>query len=437
MKKNKLMALLLVLAMVLSMTACTTAGENVEKYFSEVGGKLKILSGSNVSKKEAVTDTKTALPTPADFQVATDGTYSFGAVEGADNYVVYMYDAETGEGRFNSLPTTVTAGNLRDLIDYAYGIYDVQVIAYPAATDKTYKKSEAAHADFTCKGEVPAPQYAYRWDCFTKEFGVQLTNVTVYNASAFPKKVDITLTGADGSETKLSMENISLTDDVYYVTTDALTAGSYTMQVETLWDEAVVTNNALTSDLGTVELADNANAMTEGYGYLNTAVYTTLDYPTVADFDPAVGGNIGTWYYFENWKMSYKGVVSVATFGERGVEDVVYTATPAETLTDGSLYSFDIELQNASGKISLYDGFFYHDQNRGYGTLELKADGTFVLEILGSVQEESAAGGGMMMGGRGGVPHGSIQGTWLDNGDGTVKLSYNRSTAVSDSTGAH
>ncbi len=437
MKKNRCIALCLVLALVFSMTACTTARENIEKYFSEVNGKLKILTGASASDKKTVDNSKSALPTPANFTLAEDGTYSFGAVEGADNYVVYMYDAATGEGRFNSLPTTVTSGNLRDLIDYAYGIYDVQVVAYPAATDKTYKKSEPAHVSFTCKGEVPAPEYAYRWDCFTKEFGVQLINVTTYNASAFPKKTDITLTGADGSEVKLSMENISLADNVFTVTAENLPAGSYSLTVETVWDEAVVTNSKLESDLGTIELLDNANAMTEGYGYLNTEVYTTLDYPTVADFDPQQGGSIGTWYYFENWKMSYKGVVSVATFGERGVEDVAYTAVPMENVTEGSVYSFDIELQNASGKISLYDGFFYHDQNKGYGTLELKADGTFVLEILGSVQEESAQGGGMGFGGRGGVPHGSIQGTWLENGDGTVKLSYNRSSAVSDSTGAH
>ena len=437
MKTKKIVALLLILAVCFSLTACTTAGENVNEYFNQVSKKLAIINGNKSSSSDS-SDSKTPLAAPANLTIDENGNFSFESVENADNYIVYFYDKSTDVGRYNSNPITETSGNLRDLVDYAFGIYNIKVVAYPDATDKTYKKSDAATAEYTYQGEVVAPEYAYRWDCFTKEFGVELVNIAEYEKSTFPLSAEITLTPASGDAVTLSIEGFSLEDNIFSAGTESLANGDYTITAVTTWDSEIVTNSVIESDIGNVTISDKYNAMSAGYGYLNTDVYTTLDYPTVADFDPTVGGSIGTWYYFENYKVSYKGVVTTATFGERDVEDVWYTATPAETVTDGSLYSFDIELQNASGKISLYDGFFYHDQNKGYGTLEVKEDGTFTLEILGSVQEESSSQqGGMGMGGSGGVPHGSIQGTWIDNGDGTIKLSYDRTTAVSDSTGAH
>lgn len=62
----------------------------------------------------------------------------------------------------------------------------------------------------------------------------------------------------------------------------------------------------------------------------------------------------------------------------------------------------------------------------GVGTLELYNDGTFKMAIgREDTGEESAS----PMGPRG-INDSTIEGLWAENGDGTVTLSYNHSTAA-------
>lgn len=153
-----------------------------------------------------------------------------------------------------------------------------------------------------------------------------------------------------------------------------------------------------------------------------------------------VGGSAGTWQYFITAFTTNKGVAIPTTFidclnfqGEKGSmgaeyddgENVEFTVTPAAA-SAGSAYSYTLSVQGPRGVVSLFDGFFFNDMPAGTGTLELLTDGTFLMTI-----DPPADTGGMAgpMGPRG-LSGSSISGLWVENGDGTLTLSYDHTSAA-------
>lgn len=437
--KRKIIALSLLLVLMLSMTACTNAGEYVEKFFDQVNRKVDIWQGNDTKAGSAKASTKTPLSSVGNLKVAEDGTFSFDAVENADNYMIYMYDAETGDGKYASeaifAEGNTVSGNLKDYGTYGYGAFDVQVIAYPAMGDKDHKKSEPASASLSVSGQVEEVKVAYRWDAFEGTFGVQLANVEGYAASSYPTRLIVTLTNqADASDVvTFDWENVCPENNNFYGETAEITKDAvYDIKVEAEFS-ALVTNNKQALELGTLTTSSKRSEITDGYGYRISGIYSYADFPTAADLNPA-GGSIGTSYYFSAYSVSDKGLVTVASLDG---DAIYFTAEPAAEATEGSQYSFTVRMANADGVIISNSGWNGPTEMRpGVGTLELYADGTFLLSITGSEAdpngtEETQQQGGMP-GGNSGVTAAEVGGVWELNADGTIHLSYNLSTAKSN-----
>lgn len=430
MKGKKLIVLALMLC--LSLTACSTVETNSAQYFSQLTTRLSSWSNkieqTDSSESSTADDGTTPLATPGDFRVGADGSYSFTGVENADYYIIYMYDADSDSSEYAYISTNIDAndsntysGMLTDFNEYAYANYRVEVIAYPSITDKENRASEAASCDYLKSGEVDAPQLAYKWDYFSGELEVQLINIESYQLTSYPTLLEVTLTStADSSDVMTaSAENLSLDDDLYSVIfTDVTTDATYSISANVSWNEELVTNPSATVDVGTVTVKSNENAISEGFGYQNSSVYSSFDFPVVAlNFDPTVGGDIGVWYQYTAMTVS-RSDVTPASFG---TDNVYFTAEPIEA-NSGALYSFKTDAKNASGVLSLGWGA---EADSATGTLDIFADGTFTLTIdyqylgtdpISSAKKELYAS--------------QINGTWTENDDGTLNLSYDRSTAV-------
>ena len=461
MRKARIFCSVILVSCLLLMTGCTsTLGSNTDTFFSQMNQKINIWKTSsealsqleNVSETEPpateVDDGRIALNSPGNWTVTDEGEYSFDAVDGADYYIVYLYDTLSEDTSFSYMSTNIEndgsasyTGKLADLFDYCYGLYSAEVVAYPAVGEQGVKKSEATKCDFSVVGEVPEASVGYLWDCFTGTLGIELMNIEEYGASSFPTSVQVTFTNqADSSDViTLGFENASVLEDVFYASTqDVAVDATYAISATLSWNAEVVTNAEMTLDLGTVTTASNKNAMTDGYGYLNNTIYQSMDYPmVVTDFDPEVGGTAGTWYFYINAFVTNKGVSIPSTFkdclnfqGEKGAmgaeyhdgEDVEFTVTPAET-SAGSAYSYTLNVQGPRGVVSLFDGFFYNDMPAGTGSLELYEDGTFLMTI----DPPSGDGGGW---GPRGLSGSTISGLWVENGEGTLTLSYDHTSAA-------
>ena len=89
MKQTKKWALAVTVSgMALVLCSCSTAASNANRYFTSVGAIAtnlmnsgKVSNGSTASA--ASENTAAALPTPGDFTMSEDGTYSFTGVDGA------------------------------------------------------------------------------------------------------------------------------------------------------------------------------------------------------------------------------------------------------------------------------------------------------------------------------------------------------------------
>lgn len=460
--KKKLLASVQAALLFLALTGCsTTLGTNTSTYFSEMSEKFGLwmsnlsldLSETDSHGEESpeVDDGKIALDSPANWSVDENGNYTFDGVDGANYYIIYLYDSQDESGSYAFMSSNLNedgsgtyTGALSDLFDYCYGLYDAEVVAYPVVGATDYKYSEPAVCSFSVTGEVPEASVGYLWDCFTGTLSVELLNIEEYSASAYPTLVSVTFTNqADSSDSvTLSFENASIEDDVFSASTQEVTPdATYDVSASVTWNTEIVTNSEMTVNLGSVTTASDKNAMTEGYGYLNSDIYLSMDYPmVVTDFDPEVGGSAGTWYFFINAFVTNKGVSIPTTFkdclnfqGEKGGmgadyhdgEDVEFNVTPTTT-SAGSAYSYTLEVSGPRNVISMFDGFFYNDMPAGTGSLELYTDGTFLMTI------DPPSGDSDGIGSRG-ISGSSISGLWVENGDGTLTLSYDHtSTTLSE-----
>lgn len=425
MKKGKRgMAAVLALALCASLTGCTTLGTNTGIYFSEMSDAWSTLvSSMGRSSSTASTGTaeetvsENALGTPGDFTVDESGNYSFTGVENASYYQIFIYDtADQSEylsvsGQIEETGSGTYTGNIAESLTYGYGDYTVKVIAYPDYSDNDHEKSAAASCEFVNTGTVDEPAVAYYWDCFTGTMGVQLTNINAYEYQSLPTQVEVTFTNeADSADvTTVTIEGVSLEDDIYSAETTELTDGAtYSIEVSAMWDETYVDNPEYTGTLDPVTISSEASVITEGYGYLNKDIYSDIDYPAVAEnFNLAEGGSMGVWYAFTPYTVSDKGMISYVSFDGT---DMNFVATPAET-TDGAAYAYTFAIEVVE------EGGFGSSKT---GTLKIYEDGTFTASV-DYVEGVIAAMTTFAS---------DIQGTWSDNGDGTVNLYYDHTSTV-------
>ncbi|MCO7108443.1 hypothetical protein NIA69_03775 [Gemmiger formicilis] len=142
--------------MALVLCSCSTAASNANRYFTSVGAIAtnlmnsgKVSNGSTASA--ASENTAAALPTPGDFTMSEDGTYSFTGVDGAGYYLLYFCEpgADPSDDSFiyTSEPinavsgTTTYTGSYLDVMQAAYGEYQARVVAFPAVGDTTSSMS--------------------------------------------------------------------------------------------------------------------------------------------------------------------------------------------------------------------------------------------------------------------------------------------------------
>lgn len=445
--KRAITALALLLAACLGLTACsTTLGENASIYFSEVGERLTILSSGNTAddsdsdaesseetSDEEEDENKTALASPEDFTISEDGTYSFSAVENADYYVVYLYDTALGDDASYSYMSDNIAedgsdtytGSIIESASPAYGVYRVEVVAYPSVTSSEYKKSEASTGDLTVSGEVAEPELEYLWDCFAETVTIQISNSSDYSSTATYTDMTITLVDEDDSSNSVSAEATDGADEI--VVEDVSADSTYTISVAAEWDSTIVTNPSFDEDLGSVTTYSEKNVATDAYSYCNSDVYSYLDYPMTAEsFDPENGGNAGIWYK----EASADAMMMMMGGGSSEPSYIYFTATPTDT-TDGSLYTYDVSIAEESGTLSIsVDWFSDTEAEPLTGTLEIYDDGTFNMSIDLKYLGEHAESGMTAY-----VVASNIDGKWTENDDGTLTLAYDHSSVEVTDTG--
>lgn len=430
MKKRTNVFYALLVVMCLGLSACTTAGDNASEFFSQVGTKVSILMSSSSSDssdsdsteaEEADSDT-TPLDAPGDFTVDEDGSYSFTGVEDADYYLLYMYDVNAESDTYTYLSSNIEedgsgtySGNLSDSISYAYGDYRVEAVAYPSVSDEEHGTSEASEAELYVSGEVTEPTFNFVWSCFTQELDVSLDNASDYSLTAYPTSITVTLTNEEdsGDVVTATLEDVSGESSTVAVTGVTLEA-TYDVSVDVAWDENFVTNASASSELGSVVVSETANAASDNYTY-STGIYSYMDYPLMAyDFDVTEGGELARYTIASSGgDMMFGGSQSTAT-------EVIYTATPTDA-ADGDLYTFTWTAVNDDG--SSLRSSDWGSLDEATGTLHIYEDGTFMMEsdaayiytdqISSANQYHDAS---------------SVEGIWVDNGDGTITLAFDLTT---------
>ncbi len=383
---KKLAAGVLCAALCLSCAACTSLAENTSIYFSTTSGILQNLFNSGKAPEKAAPSQAGGgqqLAAPTDFTVDADGNYSFTGVEGAQYYLLYFCapDATSDQDSFiyssNQIASTgagTYTGRCADEFDYAFGEYLVKVYAFPDLTDAEHAMSTAATASYTYSGSQSAPELSYYWNTFDGTMGVQVANMGVYEFQAYPDKVDVTFTNVENSADTVTVTIDGVTPaNCAAVTGDLKRGATYSITAVATSSNPLVLNP--TSDTATitdgVTLGD-CHVYVGRYSYSDGFANNIFNWPIVAEsFDLANGGEAGP-----------------------GV-----TCTPAGSVSAGSQYSYNLSAGNFMPVT---------------GMLELRSDGTFTANETGA----------------GPINAGSIQGTWVDNGDGTATLNYDHSTVV-------
>ncbi|WP_294519315.1 hypothetical protein [uncultured Pseudoflavonifractor sp.] len=397
MKPRKLLSLLLTAGVLgLLCTSCaTTALDNINTYYDEVGAVMDDWFASSTSAGGSATESQSTaakLDAPADFTLSENGDYSFTGVANADYYLVYFCapDATGDSDPFlfssNSIAATGTggetySGNIDDLVQYGYGEYLVKVFAFPSLNDSAHAMSTAATATYSFSGAQDAPVVDYLWNTFDGTVDVQVSNIADYMYQVYPDTVEVTFTNTADAADAVVVTVEDLSADHYNAVSDALTPGAtYDITAVAHSESAFVTNP--TSDTTQVAQGvtfDGHNVISANYYYTDGIARNSFSYPQYVDrFDLTNGGvfNCG------NSSISFN-----------------FTATPTAA-SAGSAYTYSMTSDNRP--------FAIKD-----GTLELYTDGTFRFDQYSEMPPQ-------------GPSH--IEGIWTDNGDGTANLSFDHST---------
>ena len=379
----------------LSCTACgSSVTSNTKIYFDQVstvmGNLFAKQNKPNGDNNIQSGSTGTPLAAPGDFQVDANGNYSFTSSEGAEYYLLYFCAPEATSDNdsflYSSSPINENGsgtytGQCADLFDYAYGEYLVKVFAFPDVTSDEYSMSTAASVSYTYTGVQSAPKIAYYWNTFDSTMGVQVANMDEYLYQAYPDQVDVTFTNVENSNdtVTISIEGVSVEN--FSAQSDKLTRNAtYQVTAVATSGSAYVTNPISdTTAVAEALLLGDSHQFTDGYSYNDGFSDNNYNWPVLCEsFDLNNGGSAGT------------------APSRTGILDLQMTPQAA---TDGAAYSYTMEI---AGRFQLA------------GTAQLYADGTFQMEETGG----------------GPISISTIQGTWTDNGDGTVALSYDHSTVT-------
>lgn len=395
-KKTYLFIISLITAFLV--TGCgSTVSKNTQNYFAQVGNVINDLKKSgDGDSKQAETTGAPKLATPSDFTVDADGNFSFGSVEDADHYLIYMCaaDAVNDEDDFIYSSDAIyddgnngCTGSLNDVINYAYGEYLVKVLAFPALDDTEHDFSAAAVAAYTVTGIMDDPEIAYFWNAFTDTMDIQLSNINSYQYEVYPDQVVVTFTNTENSSDVVNVELTDISLENYSVKTDSVLRGN-TYEITAIAESSSEFVSNASSQVVQVEYAltlGERNVLVEGYSFPdgdNGFARGAGQFPNICEsFTPETGGVCGE-------------AIGSAPGGGGDRYDLIYTATPIEA-EDGAVYSYSIEAS----------GFFEFT-----GTMNLYEDNSLVL---------------LMDGPAGPVQPTQIEGLWLENEDGTYTLCYN------------
>ncbi len=351
----------------------------------------------NDSKNVAESETE-KLATPSGFTLDETGKYSFHGVENAAYYLLYFCapDAVNDEDSFlfSSAPIYDTGaeeytGLCSEQFDYGYGRYLVKVFAFPELTDSVHAMSAAATNSFEYSGNQSAPEFYYYWNAFRKTMELELSNIKEYGFEAYPEEIRITFTDVNKADhvIEVSMKNISA--DQYTVTTDQLEVGkTYRVEASAFNSNEYVLNEwSETSVVSETLFLGESSVMVGNYAYSDGFPNDVFTFPRVCsnfDLNGGVAGN------------------SIGLRGSLYESEYLFHAELTDTV-EGDAYTYNL----------LMKGGFAGETGVG-GSLHLKSDGTLLLAQDGI----------------GPINTSEISGIWVENGDGTVTLSYNPDSIV-------
>lgn len=389
MKKIAVMSMIAIMCIVC--TGCTSAVTNADNYFSNTSTILaQIFSGNDSATKSS--DEKTdavsgiALQTPGNFSVNENGEYSFNGVENAALYILYFCDPQDSNPNsymYSSVAITAEdgvekyTGKCSDIVQFAYGEYDVKVRAFPTMGDEVYTMSDYATCQYTYAGTQDDPQIEYFWNTFDSTLTVQISNIDAYTYEAYPDELVLTFTNVNDEAEKVEVSFTDISDEQSSFKVDTLKRGE-TYQITAFTESK---NNCVTNPVSdTVLVAEEVTA-----GDLNV----------ISDQYACSDG-------IDGGRLNYPRIYTELNLNEEGKAGDISLQYPIQTkpiaANAGASYSFDVVIEMTGKTLE--------------GSLELKSDGSFELREFGS----------------GPCAPSSIGGFWLDNGDGTATLCYDEST---------
>lgn len=186
-------------------------------------------------------------------------------------------------------------------------------------------------------------------------------------------------------------------DEYRFLITDSLTRGATYAIKATAYSEFDYVENPV-SDTTTVSdglLLGDYNQVSVGYFFDDGLGRQRWNWPVVKEgFNLAEGGDAGVSFYYP------LGLGAEISEPMLHFEDYV----EVKETSPGSLYSYD------------FYGISWHGTPTFVGWMEIYPDGTFEAYALGA----------------GGCASSTIQGIWIDNGDGTATLSYNHAAIIKE-----
>lgn len=439
MKQKKILAILLITALALTLlSGCAThVGEHTRTYFQQMQNVAE--TAANAKKAEsgaaveaAVPVDENALPAPANLSVDEQGNYSFDAVEGAQYYYLYVYDSASGvsataQTKIMDDGSASYSGNLGDFVRLTYGEWSVRATAYPDFDNSDLTASPEAKTSYVMTGAVEPgePSFYYMWTVVSGTLEIKLDGLN-YSGTAWPTDVTLTLTNRADPADVITIDLGAVTaSSVSGETRSAQPDAVYDITADFTWDENFVTNPSFTA-AGGEAMTSGSDNLIDGDFYYTSDIFLRFDFPHVQmNFDPVTGGEAGVWKNQGGGNIGFSGEASGESDEDETDYNCYFEATP-KTAENGALYSYNIHVTSpggaitASPKLSPGSGSTEHI----FGTLDIFADGTFKMEIEYQYMKTDMMNAAVYY-----VPGVICEGTWTENADGTINLSYDHENA--------
>lgn len=441
MKTRKTLAIILTAALALALlSGCAThVGEHSHTYFTQMqnvadtaAAARKAESGAAAETAEAVSEN--ALAAPANLTVDAQGNYSFDAVENAQYYYVYVYDSDSSvsataqSGKILDDGSASYSGNVNDFARLTYEDWSVRVTAYPDYENSDLVSSPEAKAEYIVTGAVDPgePTFNYMWTVVSGTLEIKIDGMN-YGGTAYPTDVTLTLTNRADPGDVVTIDLGAVTaSSASGQTTEAALDAVYDVSAALTWDERYVTNPSFTATGGTAETSSTDNLI-DGDFYYSSAIFNNFDFPHVQmSFDPVTGGLAGVWKNQGGGNMGWgSGEASGETDEDETDYNCYFEATP-KAAENGALYSYDIHVTSPSGAITASPKLSPGSGSTEdiFGTMDIFADGTFKMEIEYQYIKTDMMNAAVYY-----VPGVICEGTWTQNADGTINLSYDHENA--------